>query len=319
MSHHRGSLRNCFTNLSIDRMTGRRVDQDWICSELLADHARIVPVWRSASLVSEGERLGPSLLPVTALGSDPPQPHNLVLLGRGERHTYFAVELPDDDAECPARFSRFGRFRDLKEISPILEHQAAGLLAYARALTFWHRRHRFCGDCGQPTRSIHGGHVRECTAHPCRRRQFPRTDPAVIVLVELGERCLLARQADWPSNLYSVVAGFVEPGESLEDAVAREVAEETSIQVDDVLYQSSQPWPFPSSLMLGFTARALSSTVTLADRELADARWLSRAGIAAALAAGEFRLPSRASIAYRLIEAWFDSRSEMRLSALAGG
>ncbi len=153
-----------------------------------------------------------------------------------------------------------------------------------------------------------------CTNPDCRHDHFPRTDPAIIVLISDGERALLGRQAGWPAGRYSTIAGFVEPGESLEDAVAREVFEETGVRVDLIEYHSSQPWPFPSSLMLGFTARAVTTEVHLRDQELEDARWFSRAE----LAAGYPKIPPNVSISFRLIEDWFDAGGGPRLRELQG-
>jgi NAD+ diphosphatase len=177
------------------------------------------------------------------------------------------------------------------------------LLAYARALALWKARHRFCGACGAPNLPARAGHVMRCSREGCGAETFPRLDPAIIVLVTdpSGERALLGRQASWPPGRYSTIAGFVEPGESLEDAVIREVAEETGVLVDDVVYESSQPWPFPSSLMLGFRAVARSDAITLRDGELEDARWFTRADIAA----GHPALPPAGAISARLIDGWY--------------
>jgi NAD+ diphosphatase len=139
----------------------------------------------------------------------------------------------------------------------------------------WHRRHRYCGSCGQPTKPKDGGHVRECAAE--NLKHFPRTDPAIMVLVTRGDRCVLARQPGWPDGLYAVIAGFVEPGESIEDAAHREVKEELGLAIRNLHYFRSQPWPFPSSLMLGFSAEALSDVIVRDQEELEDARWFSRA------------------------------------------
>jgi NAD+ diphosphatase len=176
----------------------------------------------------------------------------------------------------------------------------------------WRRMHRYCGRCGAETEPRKAGHVMVCTNPVCRHEHFPRIDPAIIVLVTDGERVLLGRQASWPAGRYSTIAGFVEPGESLEDAVVREVAEETGVRVDEVDYHSSQPWPFPSSLMLGFTARAASQEVRLQDEELEDARWFTRSEIAG----GTPKLPPRLSISFRLIEHWFDAGSDRPLREL---
>jgi NAD+ diphosphatase len=187
----------------------------------------------------------------------------------------------------------------------------AGLLAYARAMVSWHRQHRHCSTCGAPNRPEEGGFVLACSVE-CGGRSFPRLDPAIIVLVHRDQHCLLGRQASWPSDRFSTIAGFVEPGESLEDAVRREVVEETNVAVTHCRYQGSQPWPFPASLMIGFHAVAASDAISLNDAELAEARWFTRAD----LAGGTIVLPPRASVAYRLIEAWFDTVPGPGLAAL---
>jgi NAD+ diphosphatase len=193
--------------------------------------------------------------------------------------------------------------RELRPLAPLLEPDAASLLAYARALVLWRSRHRFCGVCGTVNRAARAGHVMRCTNERCGHETFPRLDPAIIVLVAdaSGERALLGRQASWPQGRYSTIAGFVEPGESLEDAVIREVEEETGVQVGEVRYVASQPWPFPSSLMLGFSAVARTHEIHLRDGELEDARWFTRADIAA----GHPALPPPGSISARLIDGWF--------------
>jgi NAD+ diphosphatase len=169
---------------------------------------------------------------------------------------------------------------------------------------WWHERHRFCGVCGQPTRSVDGGHRRLCTNEACKAEQFPRSDPAVIMLIEHEGRCLLARGPRFPANFVSVLAGFVEPGESLEDTVAREVFEECGVRVADIAYASSQPWPFPSSLMLGFRARALDTTLTLDPNEILEAAWYTRDEVRALAGDGPMRIPPRFSISRRLIDDW---------------
>jgi NAD+ diphosphatase len=205
-------------------------------------------------------------------------------------------------------------FQDLRMLAGALPPEEAGLLAYARAMIHWRETHRFCGRCGSPTRPSDGGHVLRCSNEACRSHQFPRIDPAVIVLVTDGERALLGRQAAWPPGRYSTIAGFVEPGESLEDAVAREVREETGVEVGAVDYHSSQPWPFPSSLMLGFTAYATRTDISRVDDELEDVRWWTRAEIAG----GAVALPITHSISFRLVEDWYDSGADRPLRAEPG-
>jgi NAD+ diphosphatase len=195
--------------------------------------------------------------------------------------------------------------RELRPLAPMLAPDSASLLAYARALSLWKSRHRYCGVCGAPNLPARAGHVLHCSRAECGNESFPRLDPAIIVLVTdaTGERALLGRQASWAPGRYSTIAGFVEPGESLEDAVVREVAEETGILVGDVEYEASQPWPFPSSLMLGFRAVARTHDITLHDGELEDARWFTRAD----LASGTPGLPPAGAISTRLIDRWYHS------------
>jgi NAD+ diphosphatase len=177
-------------------------------------------------------------------------------------------------------------------------------------MLFWHSRHRFCGLCASPTRSEEAGHMRRCTDPACHTMHFPRTDPAVIMLVTDGDRALLGRNKNFPlPGMYSTLAGFVEPGESLEGAVAREVREETAIEVAGVHYHSSQPWPFPANIMLGFYAEAATTEISVDYGELEDARWFERGWLLNHTDDDEFRLPRRDSIARRMIEDWLAERS----------
>ncbi len=185
-----------------------------------------------------------------------------------------------------------------------MEAREAGLAAYARAMVHWHQTHRYCGACGASTDVEQAGYLRRCRAEGCGRQHFPRTDPAIIVRVTHGERVLLGRQATWPKRWFSVLAGFVEPGESLEDCVRREVLEETGVAVHDIVYNSSQPWPFPSSLMLGFSAVAAGDELKIQDDELEEARWFERNEILAGVADGELRLSPITSISRHLIDEW---------------
>jgi len=311
------SARNCFATDAFDRCAARRTDDVWLGERLRDPETRFVPLAGGRVLVTRREPPAPVLLPATSLLGRLERGETMIFLGERDARAHFALDLGDDDA-AHAALAPQGAFRELKAVGAALEPAHAGLLAYARGMAYWHRRHRHCGDCGVPTESVQGGHLRLCRR--CGARQFPRTDPAVIVRVEHGRSCLLARQRGWPEDLYSVVAGFVEPGESLEGAVAREVEEETGVVVRDIRYCSSQPWPFPSSLMLGFSARALGAALTLGDDELADAQWLTREGLARALEAGRVRLSSPVSIAFRLVEEWFDAEAGPgALAARTGG
>jgi NAD+ diphosphatase len=237
-----------------------------------------------------------------------------VLLGSFDDATYFAVAVAQPEPVLDRLAHGNARFEDLRLAGAQLPAQQAGVLAYARAMLHWRGRHRFCGACGAPTQPASAGHVQRCTAADCGIDHFPRLDPAIIVLVTDGERALLGRQAAWPAGRYSTIAGFVEPGESLEDAVAREVLEETGVAVVDAEYHSSQPWPFPSSLMIGYLARADAAEVPRADEELEDVRWFTREEIAA----GHPGLPPPQSVSYRLIEQWYDSAASVPLARTPG-
>ncbi|HEX2202209.1 MAG TPA: NAD(+) diphosphatase, partial [Longimicrobium sp.] len=229
-----------------------------------------------------------------------------VLLGVREGAAHFAVEVGHEDPADAAALAGDAVFDELRRHGAALDPEEASMLALARGILHWHARHRFCGVCGEPAEPRDAGHVRVCTASACGALHFPRTDPAVIVRVTAGERCLLGRQASWDPGRYAVLAGFVEPGESLEDAVRREVLEETGVRLGEVRYHSSQPWPFPASLMVGFTAETDAQPVTL-DDELEDARWFTRDEIRRGLADGTFLLPSEVSISYRLVAEWLEA------------
>jgi NAD+ diphosphatase len=219
----------------------------------------------------------------------------LTLLGWFEQRRCVLVDLPESLHFQPPGTA-------YQELRSLLEHMAeaqARLLIDARALLVWRARHRHCGVCGAPTEPRSAGHVLQCTSSICGTQVFPRLDPAIIVLVTQGTRALLGRQPSWPPGRYSTLAGFVEPGESLEEAVAREVREETGARVYDVSYFSSQPWPFPASLMLGFRAQALEEPIRL-DGELEEARWFERSE----LRTGGVLLPPPHTIARRLLESW---------------
>jgi NAD+ diphosphatase len=314
-SHSTRSSRNGFAAQGIDRAHAQRRDPTWVAANLSDPKTRFVPLWRSRNLVA-GSPFRAVFLSHEQVADLLPEATSVTLLGREEGRVYFGLGLPGREPTPPQELSRLGEFRDLREVAPLLSPLEGALLAHARALVYWHRRHRFCGDCGHPTEGAEAGHVRLCTNASCGRQHFPRTDPAIIVLVTSGERCLLGRQPSWPSGRYSTIAGFVEPGESLEAAVMREVREETGVFVREVHYQSSQPWPFPASLMLGFRAVAAGEEIHLGDDELEDARWFSRAELERGMKEGTFRLPGRISIAYRLIEDWFDEGSPGRLARI---
>ncbi|HYC03924.1 MAG TPA: NAD(+) diphosphatase [Azospirillaceae bacterium] len=300
---------NAYTGATIDRASEYRKNGDWLAERLAG--GRITAFWRGKHLVTgPREAPVPALLPPDAGWWRDHAPHGPAFLGLEGGEAWFAVDLSSiEEPEAHPELTALGALVDLRTLSPALDPATAGLFAYARGLLHWQDRHRFCGVCGHPARVEEGGHVRRCTNAACATAHFPRTDPAVIVLIhDGGDRCLLGRQPRFPPGWYSTLAGFVEPGESLEQAVAREMREESGLEVTDVRYHSSQPWPFPASLMLGFHARANGGTLRVDGEELEDARWFDRAFLLAHEPSETFRLPPRDSISRRLIEDWMHGR-----------
>lgn len=286
------------------RAAERRRDAAWLDAALAAEATRLTVVWRDRTLFdAAAEDARPHWLPAADARRAAEASLVTVFLGEEDGAARFALVLDDAAGEDPAALALPGAWEDLRRHAARLPIRDAAPLLHARGMAHWHARHRFCGVCGGPTHPDEGGHVRRCPA--CGADHFPRTDPAVIVLVTHGERALLGRQAAWRAGQYAALAGFVEPGESLEEAVAREVREESGVALAAVRYHSSQPWPFPSSLMVGFTAEAASARIAPEERdELEDVRWFTRAEVAAGLAAGTFHLPAPWSIAHRLIDDW---------------
>lgn len=255
----------------IDRAGDLRTRQTHLATLLASDGALFVPMWRNKNLVVDQQ-----LRFVARDGALIDAANEVVFLGMRGDSPCFALAL-DDERDAPALD---GHFNDLRMAGPFMDPDDAQVAAYARGLIHWHRHHRHCGKCGLATRSIDGGHVRVCEG--CAKKHFPRTDPAIMALIIDGDRCVLARQPGFPPRMYSILAGFVEPGESLEAAVVREVREEVGLEVDAVRYVRSQAWPFPSSLMLGFVMRAATREIVVDKEELEDARWVTRAEIQAA-------------------------------------
>ncbi len=274
-----------------ERAGDRRVDEAWLEKVWSDPGTRTVP-------------LAGTRLPVTDDGDRVRWRTPEGLAGDGLRmflgmlgdvpHVAVLVEQPVDER----------RWSGLREVLGTLQEPDLGFMVHATALAEWHASHRFCPRCGGPLRAAGAGHVLVCDR--CGRQQFPRSDPAVIMLVtDEEDRALLGRQERWPEGRYSTLAGFVDPGESLEDAVVREVAEETGVEVGEVRYFGNQPWPFPQSLMVGFFARATSTAIRVDQDEISDARWFSRGQVRRETEAGTLVLPGGISISRSLVEAWY--------------
>jgi len=306
MDHYQRSLHNLFTSSPLDRAEDRRRDEGWLVARQTDPSTRYTLVWQFMHLVTGRSPirpvfLSPQELPLRFEGLAFP-----TFLGLAQDRAYFALDLPASMADVPEGLAEWGSLRELRQVAALLDAPDAAILAHVRAMAYWHQRHRYCGDCGSPTEPREAGYLRVCSNPQCGQHHFPRSDPAIIVLVESENRCLLGRKAAWPEGQYSTIAGFVEPGECIEQAVIREVREETGVRVGAIHYQSSQPWPFPSSLMLGFRAEAADPTISVDQNELQDAQWFAREQIRSGLLEGRLRLPPAISISRRLIEGWYD-------------
>jgi len=288
-----------FAGSTLDRAAERRSDAEWVAAARTDPRARAI-VAGARGVRLDGDPPAPQGGPWTVAEGEPVAPMLVVLddrepilLGLLDGAPLWVVEAREDDS-----------LAGLRESAPLLSGEHAGLLAYAQQMVHWRRTHRFCGTCGQPSEAREGGHMRIC---PNEHQVHPRTDPVVIMLVTDGDRVLLGRQPVWPPGRYSALAGFVEPGETLESAVAREVFEEAGLRITDIRYRQSQPWPFPASLMLGFHARWESGEIGVDENELEDARWFTRdevRGPAEGDPDAVVQLPPPLAIARRLVDLW---------------
>ncbi len=279
-----------------DRVGERRTDAAWL-AETWADPAtRIVPILGTWFPVDEARET------VRWSGSEGLPDGQRIFLGTRDDVAHFALVLPRPEGTDEPTGDD-GVWTSFRDVVATLREPDAGFLVHAIALAEWHATHRFCPRDGSRLTVSDAGHVLRCEAH--RHQQFPRTDPAVIMMVTDGDRALLGRQAAWPEGRYSTLAGFVDPGESLEEAVVREVREETGVHVTDATYFGNQPWPFPQSLMVGFFARATSTEICVDGAEIADARWFTREQMREEAEAGTLVLPGGISISRSLVEAWY--------------
>jgi len=298
------SRTNAYTGSPLDRAGHHREDAEWIAAALASPDTLFAPVWRARSLMRGVEQGRPEGV---LLGGEAAQGLReaggpWAFLGLWEQKPVFGIDVSHEDA--PPVPADAGSFTDLRAVAGLLPANEASVLAHARGMMHWRVKHRFCGICGTAMEARSAGNAMSCPG--CKAQHFPRTDPAVIMLVVRGDHCLLGHSVRFPQKMYSTLAGFVEPGESLEEAVRREVMEESGVDVGRVIYHSSQPWPFPSSIMLGFHAEGLSEDITIDPEELQDARWFSRADLRNHEALG-FGLPRADSIARRLIEDWLNA------------
>lgn len=298
------SRRNVFASVLLDRLAEYRDDPEWVENALLSDAARFVPLWRNRNLLADGAdgQVAVYLEPGEIDRPESVQPPTL--LGTDGKRYFFALSIDDRQQEDILKARPEARFLDLRLASMDMDAKHAGVLAYAKALHYWQYRHAFCGICGHVNRLESSGHKLVCGNEECGRASFPRIDPAIIVLVTHENACLLGRNSNWPEKRFSTLAGFVEPGESLEDALVREVYEEAQVRLKDIHYVSSQPWPFPASAMCGFHAESVSRECC-ATEEMEEVRWFTVEDLDAAISLDRVRLPPPVSIAFRLIADWY--------------
>ncbi len=299
-----------FSGNPLNRASEKRTDSNWIEAKRRDPSSLFFPMWRLEPFLHGAEGTPPPM----GLGMIPPEMADSIVrddticifLGLDGDKAIFAVDV--SSAENPANggpLKGLGHFRDARAAGQMVSIRDAGIIAQAKAMIDWHQRHGFCPKCGAPTKIMDAGYRRLCDR--CNSEHFPRVDPVVIMLATDGDACLVGRGKLFPPGMFSALAGFIEPGETIEEAVRRELMEEASVQVGEVTYYATQPWPFPSSLMIGCFAKATSREIKVDENELAEARWIER-GIARELVAGKrvdgMMVPPPIAIAHHLIKTW---------------
>jgi NAD+ diphosphatase len=301
MIHSSGQSVNFYTTAGWDRAVERRADTAWFHQSLQSPTTLFHVVWQGRTLVRQEDHSTLQTLNLAAAAELIDLAKSVVLLGCDAEVAHIAIDLSSQPEEFVARF---GPAVDLRTIGPLLPQRDASLSALARGMAYWHERHAFCGRCGASTASEQAGHQRRCSNPDCGAIFFPRIDPAVIMRVEYGDKVLLGRQTSWAPGMHSVLAGFVELGETLEDSVRREVHEEVGLTLTDVRYFASQPWPFPASLMVGFVATAADDRINVNMQELETARWFTRDELLNSPENETLRLSRKDSISRVLVEDW---------------
>jgi NAD+ diphosphatase len=299
-----------FSGNPLNRVSEKRTDTAWVAAKRRDPSSLIFPMWRLQPFILGGEKAAPPLKiglvrPEIAdeLGLDDAIS---IFLGLDGERGMFALDI--SEISNPTRtgpLAGLGHFREARTAASMVSLKDAAIIAQAKAMIDWHQRHGFCPKCGTPTKLMDAGYRRLCEA--CKAEHFPRTDPVVIMLATHGEECLVGRGKQFPSGMFSALAGFIEPGETIEEAVRRELMEEANVQVGEVSYYATQPWPFPSSLMIGCFAKADRREAHADENELAEVRWIERS-VARELIEGRrvdgIMVPPPIAIAHHLIRAF---------------
>jgi NAD+ diphosphatase len=302
-------FQNTFAGNPLDRASERRTDAQWLAEQLASDQSLGMALWNGRPLVEPNKAGGMQIayLPARLVGELAGGNERLLFMGLWKGTAIFAVDLDGQANPADGPLQGLGAFEDLRMVALKLPASDAAIVATAKSMFEWRRRHRHCAACGEPSEAVDGGWKRRCPA--CEAEHFPRTDPVVIMLPWHGDRCMLGRQEIWPKGMFSALAGFLEPGESIEEACARELAEEAGLRTRKVVYHSTQPWPYPSSLMIGLIAEVEDDEGTPDQTELSEVRWFTRAE-ARDLLAGKIdgvSAPGALAIAHQLLKAWAEA------------
>ena len=296
-----------FAGGPLDRAGHRRTQPEWLAKQLADPKTKIVPLWQLRPLITAGGDeiawMSPLQL-LELLGGE----HPYIFIGMDQGIAHFALDVTAvEGAKAGEPFASAGRFMDLRAIALQLPVGDPSTLAFAKAILDWNARHQFCAQCGGQTSMQEQGFMRKCGSESCNAMHFPRTDPVVIMLAVRGDKALIGRQPTFPKGMYSALAGFIEPGENIEEAVRREILEEAGITISEVRYHSTQPWPWPSSLMIGCFGEAETEEIFVDGEELEEARWVSRSVLAAAMNGDKetgIMLPPPMAIAHQLLKAF---------------
>lgn len=300
---------NTFAGNPLNRASERRGDTSWLAEKLLAPDSLAIALWNGKPFVEKAADGGVQIayLPSRMAEDLSGGPERLLFMGLWKETAVFAVDLEGGMDPADGPLAGLGGFEDLRAMALRLPATDAAIMATAKSMFEWRRRHRHCSACGEQTNVVDGGWKRACPA--CNAEHFPRTDPVVIMLAVHGDRCMLGRQEAWPAGMFSALAGFLEPGESIEEACARELEEEAGLKTLSVSYHSTQPWPYPSSLMIGLIAEVDSDEATPDQTELSEVRWFTKAEareVLAGKAEGVFA-PGAMAIAHQLLKTWAES------------